>query len=746
MPADAAWVYPPAPINVPSDLAKPGLGYQLRVFLVLLSLLLVLLFYLALMAGSLALMCWVIWPVFDGFTSLGNSWYTRLIVLLLRSSFFVVAALMFVFLLKGLFKRGDGIPAYLEVTESKQPDLFQFLHSVCREIGCAVPQRVFLSHDVDAAVLSSTSLVNLFVPPHKDLLIGLGLVNGLNLAEFKALLAHELGHYSQRTVWIGSYVSVVHQVIANMVIARDRWDDWVIRGFDTPWASGFALPLYVVAELTRTVLSRAFRLLAFADASLRRQMEFNADLVAVSVAGSDALTHLLFKCEFWNTCFYQAADDLALPADQGLFTRDFYYHQLRASELLRKSLQQPALGQLPDLPSDPTCRGADIFQPGEVSKASMWETHPPNYDREQNAKRRYFRSPLNDQSAWLLFHDCDALRIEATHIFYCNHLKVEPDEPFVEPDRVKTFIDEERTSTTFDPRYRGIYDNRLLELLDLNVPVSADFEEAVNDSNLLLSSVRELYSDELEHWVASHRCRRQEFDQVDGLCSGRLLGAEFDFRGQRYPIGKASTILAELKVEMNEDRRYLAEFDNSVFQLHQQLAMRQGREPEWRARYECHLRLQKMLEIIWEQKDRTDSVLHFIYSRKVLEWAVISQLQETMSQVEVQIKEFMKQADDLMLPPLKNLEESESVAFYLPETVSSDLVVRDDYATISVARLERFSHWLTDTSGKLQWLHRKSLRGILDLHEVLAAQEATAPGLVTRAPHPGKYEPPNTAI
>ena len=287
--ADAVWVYPPAPANVPADLARPGLRYQLRAVRVLLSLLLVLLLYLILMAGSLALMGWAIWPIFDGFASLGKSWQESLIILILRCSFFAVAALMFVFLLKGLFKRGEGIPAaYHEITVAEQPELFQFLRTVCGEIGCPVPQRVFLSYEVTAAVFFSTSVVNLFVAPRKDLLIGLGLVNGLNLVEFKALLAHELGHYSQRTLRLGSYVSVVHQVIANMVITRDRWDDWVIRGFDTPWASAFALPLYGIAELTRAILGRAFRLLASADVSLRRQMEFNADLVAVSVAGREA--------------------------------------------------------------------------------------------------------------------------------------------------------------------------------------------------------------------------------------------------------------------------------------------------------------------------------------------------------------------------------------------------------------------------------------------------------------------------
>ena len=54
-----------------------------------------------------------------------------------------------------------------------------------------------MSPDVNAACMSRTSLVNLFVEPKKDLLIGLGLVNCVNLSEFKAVLAHEFGHFCQ---------------------------------------------------------------------------------------------------------------------------------------------------------------------------------------------------------------------------------------------------------------------------------------------------------------------------------------------------------------------------------------------------------------------------------------------------------------------------------------------------------------------------------------------------------------------
>src|SRR5262249_39936704 len=144
-----------------------------------------------------------------------------------------------------------------------------------------------------------SSILSLILPVRKDLLIGLGLVNVLTLDEFKAVLAHEFGHFSQSSMKLGSYVYTANGIITDMVYGRDSWDrlmsQWQnqdIRIAVFGWALGG-----VVWGL-RQVLAGIFRVINLGNLALSRQMEFNADLVAVSVTGSDALVHALGKLDF----------------------------------------------------------------------------------------------------------------------------------------------------------------------------------------------------------------------------------------------------------------------------------------------------------------------------------------------------------------------------------------------------------------------------------------------------------------
>jgi hypothetical protein len=70
---------------------------------------------------------------------------------------------------------------------------------------------------VNASVFYDSSFWSMFLPIQKNLTIGMGLINTTTKQELKAILSHEFGHFSQRSMKVGSYVYNVNQIIFNLV-------------------------------------------------------------------------------------------------------------------------------------------------------------------------------------------------------------------------------------------------------------------------------------------------------------------------------------------------------------------------------------------------------------------------------------------------------------------------------------------------------------------------------------------------
>src|SRR5439155_20978576 len=138
------------------------------------------------------------------------------------------ALLFFLFLVKGFFKTAQKERTVrAEITAEDQPLLFDFIERLCEDTGAPMPRRVYISHEVNAAVMTHTGITSLFWPTGKDLLIGLGLVNILSLSEFKSVLAHEFGHFAQKSTRLGGYVYTANRIIYDLVCGRDWFDEMI---------------------------------------------------------------------------------------------------------------------------------------------------------------------------------------------------------------------------------------------------------------------------------------------------------------------------------------------------------------------------------------------------------------------------------------------------------------------------------------------------------------------------------------
>jgi hypothetical protein len=136
-----------------------------------------------------------------------------------------LGVMVVVFLVKFIFKRHKADRSGLiEISETDQPRLFEFIRNITKETATVFPKRLYISHDVNASVFYDSSFWSMFLPVRKNLQIGLGLVNCVNVSEFKAILAHEFGHFSQSSMKLGSFVYNMNNIIFNMLYDNDSYE------------------------------------------------------------------------------------------------------------------------------------------------------------------------------------------------------------------------------------------------------------------------------------------------------------------------------------------------------------------------------------------------------------------------------------------------------------------------------------------------------------------------------------------
>jgi Zn-dependent protease with chaperone function len=728
---DAAPLYPPAPAGIPPDLTRPGARYRMQVALALLSLLLFVAVYLALVAAS----AWLVSRAFTyplGTASKGT--------VLLKIGAIAGSVMLFLFLLKGLFKRQQvDRSGYLEVSEAEQPELFAFIRRLCKETRAPFPRRVYLSPEVNAAVFYDTSFLSLVLPVRKNLLIGLGLVNVLPLDEFKAVLAHEFGHFSQSSMKVGSYVYVANRILADMVYGRDAWDDLLAEWRQTDVRIAvFGWALSGVVWALRLGLAGVFRLINFAHLAMSRQMEFNADLVAVSATGSDALVHALARLDFAGESLNQAVGDLLMAKDHKLYSADLFHHQRHAAAFLRTARKQPQLGEPPDLPADPAAR-VQVFAPGEGHAPSMWATHPSNHDREQNAKRHYVRSPRDDRSPWLLFRAPAAVRERVTRDFYRGAFGAEP--PALEPaEKVQAFIDEERRETTYDPRYHGMYDGRLIQPGDLAAPAREAAGPELTPERLA-ETLAGLYGPEVKERMEGYTRRQGEFELLARVQQGVALlkAGGFEFRGQTYRPADATRLLQTLQAEDEADLKALGAVDRRVFLAHQTAArhLGAGLAAELVSRYRFHLGVQEILGNLMARQQQVNMALQLLGSGRQLSEGEAQGVMATFDDARGEVMRGLNRAARLALPPMKNLRAGTPLGDFL---LDEPLLPPLDHSgeTPFGPWLNCFLRQFGDVLDRTRRVHFKSLSGVLALQEEIARrwqerQAAPAEGQPTTA-------------
>lgn len=527
-------LWPAGPNTIPENLTKPSAAYKRQAWLAMGGLMMFVLLYFALTG-------WFIWTAYRlihiGIEGGGDAFAAWLVGL---SSGFLA-----LFMIKALFfiKHGGEVDD-IEITPEEQPRLFTFLNRLADEAGAPRPHRVFLSSNVNAAVFYDLSLLNLLVPSKKNLEIGLGLVNALTLCELKAVLAHEFGHFGQKSMAVGRWVYIAQQIAAHIIAKRDALDSFLkfISNIDIRIAwIGWLLTLIVWS--IRSVLETAFSLVMMAQRALSRQMEFQADLVAVSLTGSDALIHALHKLQAADEAWDRALGFVGGELERGAATKDIFAVQQHILQRMGQILHDPEYGKVPALPTEQP-EAHRLFKAEVAQPPRMWSTHPFSHEREINAKRVYIPAPLAEHSAWEIFDNPEALK-EKVSAHLLRRAEKEAAPKAIE-ESLST-LDSQFDHEYLNSHYRGAYLGRSV------VRHASRIEDLYRSSpGASLEELDKLYPQSLVHELEQFRNLEHEKSLLGALRDGTYTapGDVIRHRGEELQKHELPHAIEELQQEI----------------------------------------------------------------------------------------------------------------------------------------------------------------------------------------------------
>ncbi|WP_326578168.1 M48 family metallopeptidase [Streptomyces sp. NBC_00481] len=299
----------------------------------------------------------------------------------LAAKLYVVSVLLAIPLVRGLFMlrtpRGEEPPG-LPVTEADEPELWRTVRELADAVGTRAPSRIILTADVNAAVSEDARLLGL-LPGPRHLYLGVPLLQGLTEAQVRAILAHELGHYSNADTRLAAItVRGRAQVLRTIRHFEERADKTAGRErarLEKKNAKAVAKGKQAKeidttgAGLTYRATARIYtgyaKLYIRATLSGSRRQEYAADTAAARIAGRDATASALREIPALDAAFGFYMNSYAtLGAEARLLPPRGEFFGGYGRILSARQLE--LVGLRTELPTDPT---------------SPYDSHPPIADR-----------------------------------------------------------------------------------------------------------------------------------------------------------------------------------------------------------------------------------------------------------------------------------------------------------------------------------------------------------------------------
>lgn len=472
-----------------------------------------------------------------------------------------IGVVVLIFLIKFIFIRNTtNLDRYTEITRNEQPQLFALLDEIVQKVGTSFPKKVYLTADVNASVFYDSNFLSMFLPIKKNLQIGIGLMNSLTQDELKAVLAHEFGHFSQKSMKIGSYVYYANQVIHNLLFQNDSFGSLIDQWANIHWfiKLGVRVAIYIIIGIQK-ILQFFYKLINLNYLKLSREMEFHADTIAAHVAGSDALANALLRIDLASTAYYTVLNYYERNISKAQITNNIYPQQSWVMKSISEANEVPIFQELPQV----TLEKFDKINQSKLVVEDQWATHPSMNERVQHLHKLNIQQQQvhRDLAIHLLQNPQDILQHQTAQLFalvqYDKATELVSYEQFVDN------LQKEKTHNSYAPEYKGYFDWRH----------PAPLEESFKNADIEPES---LFSSEIFEKLEAVTILNNDINKLHQLTASTELPDFIEYDNKRVAKSEINKLLEDLQKALETGTKTLFEHEQKVSVLSFQRATAQG--------------------------------------------------------------------------------------------------------------------------------------------------------------------------
>ncbi|WP_158563197.1 M48 family metallopeptidase [Chitinophaga silvatica] len=486
-------------------------------------------------------------------------------------SFIVLGGMVLFFLMKFLFsKRSSSNPYRREILAANHPYLFDFIQQLVKDTRIRFPKKIFLVPDSNTSMFDDPSLLSLFWAPRKNLEIGIGLINSVNLSELKMLLAHEFAHFSKRSMKLGCYVYTFNKRLYNLLYENEQWNE-----IEANWQhknhlfSFYAHITSKILHVIQSILKKFYSITNQQYLELSKEMEWYADTIAVNLSSTETAISGLRRQEMGayclDHCFHKLPDlaEKSLRFDNIFLVQQSLIHYYAMQHHL--SLDDAGLPIISD-------NYFQSFLKSKVQLREQWTSHLTRESRETHFKDANITCEPLSLSAWVLFTDPEQLQQAMTnHIYELTT----PSFDSLEMISADEYIDElaERHQLYEYPCvFNDYYDNRAFS------EFNESYSTPLSREDLTSNNMATIYHPAVVLRMRSFYRDRQDAEMLQAISNGELKTKHFEFNGQKYSAPRAQQLSRMLWEHVNQEQDWLKHHDEFAFRYHYTIAQQESQE------------------------------------------------------------------------------------------------------------------------------------------------------------------------